>query len=401
MCIMFMYPPSPYLNHSMFKHYTYLAETVELVSRVHPDIVVMDCAVEMKSRNEIYDAFGECDLLAVLIEPYNIQMALSLAEIYKDTHPGGKTVFFGTAAVLVPNHLSHYEQVDCVIANGNFARGILDAAELWDSSKRISRPMFPESERQWGCSLDAAVPMERYRHFGGNMFEFTVQVGCPFHCSFCSEKLLFPRKGDFLFAQRPVEDVLSILKRVKDDFSSVYFSATTLTYDRDWIGEVCEEMVRSNCILPWRSDTRVDCLDPELLEIMKRSGLRQLSLGVESFSDNLLSSVNKRQNAATVYDQIVMCKECGVDVKALLILGLPGQSARDVLDTQRIVEELGIAYRWKEYSPIRELHMADHRGEDVSQLIDSFNRTSFRSDSIPGLSPEKYMSLLFPKGYIR
>lgn len=401
MNIMFLYPPSPYLNHSMFKHYTYLAETVDLVSRVHHDVTVMDCAVEMKSRNEIYDAFGICDLLAVLIEPYNIQMALSLAEIYKDIRPGGKTVFFGTAAVLVPNYLSQYGQVDCVIANGNFARGILEIAEKTGAGEKLSFPIVPENERQWGCSLDTTVPLERYRYYGGNMFEFTVQVGCPFHCSFCSEKLLFPKKGDFSFAQRPVEDVLSILKRVKDDFSSVYFSATTLTYDRNWIIEICEEMVKRNCILPWRSDTRIDCLDGELLEIMKRSGLKQLSLGVESFSDHLLSSVNKRQNATTVYDQIVMCKECGVDVKALLILGLPGQSAEDVLSTQRIVEDLGIAYRWKEYSPIRELYLADRKGEDVSPLITSFNRTNFRSESIPGLSPEKYMSLLFPKGYIR
>lgn len=401
MRILFLYPPSAYLNHSMFKHYTYFAETVDLVSRVHPDVSAMDCAVEMKSRNEIYEAFRESDLLAILTEPYNIQMTLSLAEIYKDIRPGGKTVLFGTAAVLVPNHLSRYDQVDCIIANGHFAEGILEAAETRDSREKISHPQVPQGQRRWGCSLDAAVPMERYRHFGNNMFEFTVQVGCPFHCSFCSEKLLFPKKGDFLFDQRPVEEVLSILERVKDDFSSVYFSATTLTYDRDWIGEICEEMVRKNCILPWRSDTRVDCLDPQLLEIMKRSGLKQLSLGVESFSDHLLTSVNKRQSAATVYDQILMCKQCGVDVKALLILGLPGQSAQDVLDTQRIIRELGIAYRWKEYSPIRELHMADRRGEDVSHLISSFNRTSFRSDSIPGLSAEEYMSLLFPKGYIR
>ena len=218
MSILFMYPPSPYLNHSMFKHYTYLAETAEIISSEYVDVAVMDCAVEMKSRNEIYDAFWGCDMLAVLIEPYNIQSALSLAEIYKNTKPSGKTVFFGTAAVLVPNYLAQYKQVDYIIANGNFACGILSVAKQCDSNNRIIYPRLLECERQWGCSLDVAVPMDRYKYFGGNMFEFTVQVGCPFHCSFCSEKLLFPQKDDFSFAQRPVEDVLSILQRVKDDF---------------------------------------------------------------------------------------------------------------------------------------------------------------------------------------
>lgn len=405
MRVLFLYPPSPYLNHSMFKHYTYFAETIEVVSRTISNCRIMDCAVEIKSRNEIYDAFGCCDLLAIEIEPYNVSFALSLAEIFKDIQPQGVTMFFGTGAVLIPHFLSRQAPVDYIIANGNFAQGILDVANgtsvLTRGTQTILYPKTQDGKRSWGCSLDSNAPLDKYRYYNNNMFEFTVQVGCPFSCSFCSEQLLFPKDESFVYAQRPVEDVIHILKRVKDDFSSVYFSATTLTFDRMWIAEICHEMILTKCCIPWRSDTRVDYLDPELLQLMKESGLKQLSLGVESFEDHLLSSVNKCQKASTVYEQIVMCKEKGIDVKALLILGLPGQSADDVLHTQAIVEKLGISYRWKEYSPIRELYLADRSGEDISSLLDGFSRNSFRSDSIPGLSSDKYMSLLFPRGYVR
>lgn len=95
MRVLFLYPPSPYLNHSMFKHYTYFAETIEVVSRTLPDCLSMDCAVEMKSRNDIYDAFNYCDLLVVEIEPYNVSSALALAEIFKDIQPQGRTLFLG------------------------------------------------------------------------------------------------------------------------------------------------------------------------------------------------------------------------------------------------------------------------------------------------------------------
>lgn len=405
MNVIFMYPPSGYLNHSMFKHYTYFAETIHLVSLRYPQILAMDCAVEMKNRNEIYEAFGNCSILVMLIEPYNVQIALSLATIYKNICPGGKTIFYGTAAVLIPNFLSSCDAVDYIIANGNFVAGIIEAIRQIEygieCNSTILRPKVNTTKRLWGCSLDAPVPIERYRHFGNKMFEFTVQVGCPYHCSFCSEKLMFPKSKDFLFAQRPVNNVISVLKRIQSEFDSVYFSATTLTYDRTWIIDICEEMIHENCTIPWRSDTRIDCLDPELIQIMKQSGLKQLSLGVESFEDHLLNSVNKQQSAKTVYEQIMLCKDCGVDVKALLILGIPGQKADDVLHTQETVEKLGISYRWKEYSPIRELYLADCRKENIASFIESFSRSNFRADSIPGLSPEKYMSLLFPRGYIR
>lgn len=400
MKILFVYPPSAYLNHSMFKHFTYFAETIDLVSREFPNVHVLDCAVEMKSRDEIYRAFTDCDALVMLIEPYNIHMTLSLAKICKDVKPKVKTILYGTAAVLVPNYLAQYEEVDHVIANGGFQEGILGILRGEEHS-RIVRPELVSGQHVWGCALNAPVPIERYQYFGNRMFEFTVQVGCPFSCSFCSEKLLFPPCRNFLFEQRPVEDVISVLKRAKGSFDSVYFSATTFTYDREWITSICENMVKQDCILPWRSDTRVDCLDPELLQVMKKAGLKQLSLGVESFSNRLLNSVNKRQNADNVYEKIRMCQEYGVSVKALLILGLPGQTAEDVLQTQEVIEELGIPYRWKEYSPIRELYLKDHRNENVSEDIAEFNRTHFKSGDIPGLSPEKYMELLFPKGYIR
>ncbi len=405
MRLLFMYPPSPYLNHSMFKHYTYFAETIHLVSKWYPQLTVMDCAVEMKSRNEIYDAFRVNDILVLLVEPYNIHTALSLAEIFKDIQPKGKTILYGTAAVLVANFLSQYKQVDNVIANGNFVDGIVNITRCIENGQKsnaiIQYPQGDPAERTWGCSLDAPVPLDRYRYFGSKMFEFTVQVGCPYQCSFCSEKLLFPKSSKLLYAQRPVNEIVSIMERVKGHFDSVYFSATTLTYDRDWIIAICEELTKRNCIIPWRSDTRVDCLDPELLQIMKKSGLKSLSLGVESFEDHLLQSVNKRQSAKTVLDQIVMCQENGVDVKALLILGLPGQTAEDVLHTQHMVEKLGISYRWKEYSPIRELYLADRKGDDIALFIDSFSRSSYRANSIPGLTAQQYMSLLFPHGYVR
>ena len=200
---------------------------------------------------------------------------------------------------------------------------------------------------------------------------------------------------------RPIEKTLSILKRVKDIYETVYFSATTFTYDRNWVMELCERMIQEKCSLPWRSDTRVDFLDEELLELMKRSGLKQLSVGVESLSDRVLAKVNKRQTAQDVLQTIQKCKKMGVNVKALLILGIPGQTLEDVVETQKIIEDMSIPYRWKEYSPIRELHEKDVRKEDISTELDLFSRNRFHVNSIEGLSPEKYMELLFPKGYVR
>jgi hypothetical protein len=96
-----------------------------------------------------------------------------------------------------------------------------------------------------------------------------------------------------------------------------------------------------------------------------------------------------------------MVQSEGVSIKALLILGIPGQTAEDVRHTKQIVQKLKIPYRWKEYSPIRELFIADKNGEDIESVIDSFDRTAFNTSSVEGISPTEYMELLFPDDYKR
>lgn len=54
MNILFIYPPSVYLNHSMFKHFTYFAETVNLVANSGYDVSVLDCGIELFDRRTIY-----------------------------------------------------------------------------------------------------------------------------------------------------------------------------------------------------------------------------------------------------------------------------------------------------------------------------------------------------------
>lgn len=388
----------------MFKHFTYFSETVDIIEKKYGNVTAMDCAVEIKSREEIYAAFGNHDVLIMLVEPYNVRTALSLMRISKNVNPAICTIVYGTAATLISNYFSKKEEIDVIVANGEFTTNISALIGRLEDNKSLPKYIkLPTNalDHEWGCALDAPVPLDLYRYYGNKMFEFTVQVGCPFNCSFCSEKLLFPSDNGSVFLHRPVNEIVNILRRIKGGYDTVYFSATTFTYDREWVLEICDMLLSCDCVLPWRSDTRINKLDEELIIKMKQAGMKQLSLGVESFENNLLESVNKKQNADEIIDTIKMCKNNNVDVKALLILGLPGQTIDDVIHTQEMIAKLGIQYRWKEYSPIKELYIKDKRGESIEEELEQFERMEFQTRSIIGLTPDKYMELLFPKGYVR
>lgn len=413
MNILFIYPPSVYLNHSMFKHFTYFSETVNLVANSGYDVSVLDCGVELFDRRTIYRQIKQSDVIVFIIEPYTINNTLSLSVIAKQLNSRCKIILYGTAAALIPNYLSHITEIDYVVADGFFFEGISTALNMIrgvcsvsdstnrDSQSKIIFGSLFDKGKKWGNPISDLVPINKYQEYGNRMFEFTVQTGCPYNCSFCSEKILFKSGKKRCFIQRPVDDIISVLSEAAPLFSSVYFSATTFTYDRDWVISICEGMIREKIKLPWRSDTRIDCLDKELIETMKKSGLKQLSIGIEAFEDSLLQTVNKGVSSGVMEETISLCQRSGVSIKALLILGIPGQTADDIHHTQEVVKKLGIPYRWKEYSPIRELFEADRRGDSIEDKLSAFDRSGFNASSVEGINPEEYMSLLFPDNYYR
>ena len=191
------------------------------------------------------------------------------------------------------------------------------------------------------------------------------------------------------------------MKNIDSDFDEIYFSATTMTVNRKWTENLCNRLIEEKNKMPWRTVTRIDCVDEELLILMKKAGLKKICFGVETFDDKLLEEINKNQNVSNVINILSLCNKLNIKAKALLMLGIPGQTSKSVYDTVKILKELNVEYRFKEYSPIREANVLDSKNSDISDMIPMFSRYEYRCNSIPGISSKEYMELLFPTGYVR
>lgn len=414
--VLFLYPPTVYANHSMFKHFTYFGETIDVVSRYCKNISVLDCAVEQIEQKIIFNNFKDSEILIMEIEPYNIEVSLSLGHLYKSFNKKGKIIVYGTAITIMPNYFKNQQLFDYMICDGNFAVSILGILhdlleikypyenkskyyELIDNEYVVKGNDFQLPIKDWGVGYNKLLPLEKYKYYNNGMFELTVQTGCPFNCSFCSEKILFNKVCGTKY--RDVEDIIRVIKEISGDFKEIYFSATTMTVNRKWTEKLCNRLIEEKNQMPWRTVTRIDCVDEELLILMKKAGLKKICFGVETFDDKLLEEINKNQNANNIINILSLCNKLNIKAKALLMLGIPGQTAKSVYDTVKILKELNVEYRFKEYSPIHEAHILDLKNSDISNMIPIFSRYEYRCNSIPGISSEEYMELLFPTGYVR
>jgi radical SAM protein (TIGR01212 family) len=64
-------------------------------------------------------------------------------------------------------------------------------------------------------------------------------------------------------------------------------------------------------------------------------------LGLQTASDNIGKTVNRGFSTETFINAVKKLKEVGIDVVAHLMVGLPGESEKDIYDTVKIINACG------------------------------------------------------------
>ncbi len=164
--------------------------------------------------------------------------------------------------------------------------------------------------------------------------------GCPWQCRFCcgpGEQNLFTRESTRFegvrlptFRHRSVENVLDELDELSEryGFRSVVFHDDQFVIRRDWVEDFCRGLHRRGHVargIQWWAASRSDivCAHPELIATMYDAGLRILSIGFESFNDEMLRWMKKGTTRAENFEAAEICHGLGIDLFANLILGMP------------------------------------------------------------------------------
>lgn len=123
-----------------------------------------------------------------------------------------------------------------------------------------------------------------------------VSRGCGMGCSFCQEKdqplerLIEPEILCGQLEQTLINDSLSKM--------TPYFEASMFIPSKSWSKKFLEVKKNSSSLvdLEWRTESRVDSINPEVLPFLSESGLRIIDLGLESASEIQLIRMSKTNN---------------------------------------------------------------------------------------------------------
>ncbi|MCP4602559.1 MAG: B12-binding domain-containing radical SAM protein [Proteobacteria bacterium] len=161
--------------------------------------------------------------------------------------------------------------------------------------------------------------------------------GCPMNCHFCYN--LFGKRS---YRKRGVESIIKEVQLLKKDYDIECFGFVddNLTINKKHLIAVCKELAKEK--IEWGCHGRVDTVDDERLSWMAISGCRWLGFGIESGSQKILDSMNKRATVEQAKVAMRKTSEYGIFPNATFIYGYPGEDQETILDSMRFKIEFGI-----------------------------------------------------------
>lgn len=162
--------------------------------------------------------------------------------------------------------------------------------------------------------------------------------GCPWGCVFCNKNI----QGRKFRPKSPKRLVDEMEYMLKTGFAEINILDDTFSTDINRAKEFCDEIVRRNLKFPWHplNGMRVDCVDRELFNKMKKAGCYKVSFGIESGNEEIIKRIDKRIKLAQVRDAVRWAREAGFETFGYFMLGLPGDREDTMRDTIRFAKEL-------------------------------------------------------------
>lgn len=125
-----------------------------------------------------------------------------------------------------------------------------------------------------------------------------------------------------------------------------YFQAFTNTYAPcDILRKRYDEALADSDIVGLAIGTRPDCVDEEKLNLIERyttTHMVWIEYGLQSMHDRTLKLINRGHVFEDFVRAVQMTRGRNILICAHVILGLPGESKQDILETATAVADLGI-----------------------------------------------------------
>ncbi len=171
------------------------------------------------------------------------------------------------------------------------------------------------------------------------MLNTYLSKGCYGKCAYCYN----PEFHRSTRRCRPMEQVIREMKYLAETYGADGFDFTddAMFVSRKEVVDFCNAMKEAELNVCWSGYLSVGILNAyEDYKMMYDAGCRSMIFGIESGSEKVLKSVNKKVNLDKVVDNLELCHKSGIVPIAMFIIGLPGENEEDLRASVSLLKQL-------------------------------------------------------------
>ncbi len=296
----------------------------------------------------------EPDVVGITTMTSKFPMAIRIAEIAKRLDPEIKVVIGGHHSTILGPTLVQNENLDfAVIGEGEetFRELIQQMGQLKPEYSSIRGLIYKEngsiiSTQPRGLieDLDVLPIADRDLILNDNYISennIMISRGCPFNCSYCGAQVIWGRK----VRKRSVNNVVKEIEYLLQHSSSrnISFWDDSFTCDRKYTQELMCELKKIDG-LKFSCITRLDLIDKDILTQLKEAGCSQILFGIESGNNKILKLMDKKMDCEFIKKQISLVKSVDIPWLGFFIMGYPGETKENILETLSFMKELNPTY---------------------------------------------------------
>lgn len=315
-----------------------LLYTAAAVMKDRPDWEVRLCDM---AAGESLDFYSRPDLVGITATTFTLLDVLKVAKTVKQTW-GCPVVVGGIHPTIYPKETANLPNIDCAYIGESettfpqmidlIASGLAYLCRGGDVDiRKLPMPAYELLDRDKYYSL---IGRDKY---SSSMF---TSRGCPFQCVFCHRLTM----GNRFRARTPLQVVEEIEYLKGLGVGEILFYDDTFTVNKRRVLNLCNMMVERKLKIAFDIRARVDTIDLDMLYALKEAGCKRIHYGVEAGNNRILNNLQKGITVEQVENIFWTTKLFKIETLAYFMVGNPGETEEDILNTIQFAKRLDPAY---------------------------------------------------------
>ncbi len=389
-----------------------------MLDQAHYEVIIIDGRVDKNPLQKILDHCEEAICFGVTsLTGAPLKDAIHISRSVKAEHPGLPVVWGGWHTSLFPKQTLEDEQSIDITVQGQGEITFRDLVACLEAGADLNsvdgltyRDEKGEIHQNCGRALEDMnfltpvnydlINVEAYFKLKKQrQFDYISSAGCRFRCTFCADPFVFNRKWTAISPERMGEELEHWYKKYK--FTDVNFQDETFFTKRQRVTKIAEELIKRNIKTTWAGTMRADQgarMSDEEFDLVKKSGLRRVLVGVESGSQEMMDWLKKDIKLEHVFETAERCAKRDIGVIFPFIVGFPGETDNSVRDSLSVARKLNSMHTnfttpifyFKPYPGSKITEDVISQGYELPSSLNEWAEFDYIGSSGPWVNEEKY-----------